>query len=377
MPGPPMTHPDHEARRQKLCRLMAAPDDPERVVEAFLVTGETNVRYLSGFTGDAAYLVVTPSRSVILSDGRYTQQIAEECPGIEARIRPLGVVMHDFVAKLVRELAPARLGFESQYLTIAEHGAIAESLKDSGIKLVGFAGRVDLIRALKDPFEIEQIRRAVRIAERSLAMFKAGFRPEESEEAAADTLEHFMKRCGAEGPSFPTIMASGERSALPHAQRTSAPVGSTEFLLVDWGAASGGYRSDLTRMVATGKVSAQFERIYRIVLSAQKAAIASIRPGVEARAVDGAARAVIEEAGYGPQFSHSVGHGLGLDIHEVPALRKESTLTLKAGMIVTVEPGIYLPGWGGIRIEDDVLITPEGAEVLSTFPRELESLALD
>lgn len=372
-----MTPPDREARRQKLRRLMAAPDDPERVVEAFLVSGETNIRYLTGFTGDSAYLLVTPSRAVILSDGRYTQQIADECPDIESRIRPLGVVMPEFLAELVREVGPARLGFESQYLTFAEHNAIGEALKGAGIGLVGFAGRVDMIRALKDPFEIEQVRRAIRIAERGMAMFKAGFRPEESEEDAADTLERHMKRCGSEGPSFPTIMAAGSRSALPHAGVTSAPVGSSEFLLVDWGATSGGYRSDLTRMVATGKVSAQFERIYRTVLSAQKAAIASIRPGTEAKAVDLAARSVIEEAGFGAEFAHSVGHGLGLDIHEMPALRKESTLTLKPGMIVTVEPGIYLPGWGGIRVEDDVLITPDGAEVLSTFPRELDSLALD
>ena len=186
-----------------------------------------------------------------------------------------------------------------------------------------------------------------------------------------------MRRCGATGASFPPIVAVGIRSALPHARPTDTTrIGDDHFVLIDWGATGRPYKSDLTRVLVTGKVTPEFEKVYETVLAAQERAIASIRPGVCARDVDAEARSVIEQAGFGRFFDHGLGHGLGMDIHEAPRLRKESETILQPGMIVTVEPGIYLPDWGGVRIEDDVLVTSDGCEVLTHLPRTLDSVHL-
>src|SRR5262249_28498163 len=193
----------------------------------------------------------------------------------------------------------------------------------------------------------------------------------------ADELENYLRRCGATASSFPPIVAVGVRAALPHARPSpTIRVGDDDFVLIDWGAAGHPYKSDLTRVVVTGKVTPTFETIYRTVLTAQECAIAAIRPGVKAHDVDAEARSIIEEAGFGRFFDHGLGHGLGMDIHEAPRLRKGSQDTLEPGMMVTVEPGVYLPDWGGIRIEDDVLVTHDGCEVLSSVPKSLDSVRL-
>jgi Xaa-Pro aminopeptidase len=207
-------------------------------------------------------------------------------------------------------------------------------------------------------------------------MFRAGLRREETEIDAADAMEGYLRRCGSSSAAFEPIVAAGARSALPHARPTAeVRLADSDFLLVDWGATVGGYRSDLTRMLVTGKVGPDFARAYRAVLTAQERAIAAIRPGTTAGDVDALARAAIEEAGYGGRFGHGLGHGLGLEIHESPWFRPHSDDVLRPGMVFTVEPGIYLPGWGGIRIEDDILVTEDGAEVLTGVPREPESLS--
>src|SRR5262249_3090751 len=197
----------------------------------------------------------------------------------------------------------------------------------------------------------------------------------DSEKDVADAIENFLRRCGATAASFPPIVAIGVRSAQPHARpTTTARIGDGDFVLIDWGASGQPYRSDLTRVVVMGKVTPTFEMIYGTVLTAQARAISAIRPGVKAGDVDAEARSVIEAAGFGGFFDHGLGHGLGMDIHEAPRLRKESQDLLEPGMVVTVEPGIYLPDWGGIRIEDDVLVTHDGCEVLSHIPKSLESV---
>jgi Xaa-Pro aminopeptidase len=206
-------------------------------------------------------------------------------------------------------------------------------------------------------------------------MLRAGLRREESEKDVADALENYLRRCGATAASFPPIVAAGVRSALPHARPLAeAQIGEADFVLVDWGATGRPYKSDLTRVVVTGKVTPKFERIYRTVLAAQQRGIAAIRPGVMARDVDAEARSVIEEAGFGRFFRHGLGHGLGMDIHEAPRLHTHCDDRLEPGMVVTVEPGIYLPDWGGIRIEDDVLVTAEGCEVLSHVPKSVDAV---
>jgi Xaa-Pro aminopeptidase len=254
-----------------------------------------------------------------------------------------------------------------------------ETLKDKAktVEWVAVSGKVEALRAVKDRTEIDAIRLAVGQADRAFAMLRAGLNEGDSEKELADALEGYLRKCGASAAAFSPIVAVGGRSALPHARPTiESKVGDADFLLVDWGSSAGPYKSDLTRVLVTGKVTPKFEKVYRTVLKAQEAGIAALKPGAKACDVDTAARSVIEEAGLGRFFTHGLGHGVGLDIHENPFFRKSSESTLKSGMVVTIEPGVYLPDWGGIRIEDDVLITPEGPEVLSHVPKSLEEAIL-
>jgi Xaa-Pro aminopeptidase len=355
-------------RRERLREALRSDD-----VDAFLISSSTNVSYLTGFGGESSVLILGRQRDRIISDGRFTAQIEQECPGLEAHIRVPGQEMVSTIARLVESLGIRRLAFEAGALTVADHLSLHGAL--SGVALVGVEGRVEALRQVKDEVEIAAIREAIRCAERAFTMLRAGLREGDSEKDTADALEGYLRHCGATCSSFPPIVAVGVRSALPHARPTTATrIGDDDFVLVDWGAAGRPYKSDLTRVLVTGKVTSTFESIYRIVLVAQERGIAAIRPGVKAHQADALARSVIEDAGFGGFFDHGLGHGLGMDIHEAPRLRQGSNVTLEPGMVVTVEPGVYLPGWGGIRIEDDVLVTPEGCEVLSDVPKSLESV---
>ena len=342
-------------------------------IDALLVVAEPNVRYLTGFTGDASALLVTGTRLLMISDGRYVAQLAEECPGLEVHVRPVEQVLFDAIGAVIAGFGAKRVGFEPSKLTVAQHAKLGELAP--AIDLVGVAGQVEALRAVKDEGEVAAIRAAIDQAERAFVMLRAGLDPDDSEKQLADALEGYLRRCGASAAAFAPIVAVGARAALPHAQPTrSARVRDADFLLVDWGASSGGYKSDLTRVVLTGKVTPKFEAVYRTVFAAQEQGIKALRPGARAGDVDAAARSVIEAAGYGRSFNHGLGHGFGLEIHESPFFRRDNPVTLKAGMIVTIEPGIYLPEWGGVRIEDDVLITPDGPVVLTQVPRSLEAI---
>ncbi|MDR3637471.1 MAG: Xaa-Pro peptidase family protein [Isosphaeraceae bacterium] len=357
-------------RREKLVASLARDE-----VDALLVVSETNVRYLTGFTGDSSALILMRDRALLVSDGRYATQIAQECTEVDPHIRPLGQEMDDALAEVIGRLGLGRVAFESSVVSVARHEELTNRLPT--VSFLPVLGRVETLRAVKDEQEVATIRAAISMAERAFAMLRAGLRLIDTEKDAADDLEHYLRRCGAAAASFPPIVAVGPRAALPHARPSGeARIGDDDFVLIDWGASavSAPYKSDLTRVVVTGKVTPKFETIYRTVLSAQERAIAAIRPGVAARDVDAEARSVIEEAGFGAFFQHGLGHGLGLDIHEAPRLRKESDIKLLPGMVVTVEPGIYVPGWGGVRIEDDVLVTPDGCEVLTHVPRSLDSV---
>jgi Xaa-Pro aminopeptidase len=239
---------------------------------------------------------------------------------------------------------------------------------------------VEQLRQCKDADEIAQIREAIRIAERAFSMFRAMLRPDDSEKELADALEMYVRRAGGTESSFPAIVAVGDRAALPHAPPTARRVEQDPLLLVDWGACGAFYKSDLTRVLwrrHNGAASDKLERVFEVVLEAQRRAIAAVRPGVLGSDVDAAARSYIAEAGYGSYFTHGLGHGLGLQVHEAPGLRPTSTTVLQPGMVVTIEPGIYLPGWGGIRIEDDVVVTPDGVEVLTNCPRDFASSRIE
>ena len=284
--------------------------------------------------------------------------------------------MNKALAHVIEKMGLRRVALEAMSWTIADY----EDLKEAAptVEFLGVKGRVEALRQIKDDDEIAAIRESVRYAERAFTMLRAGMRLGESEKDVADALESYLRRCGATGASFPPIVAVGVRSALPHARPTSATmIGQDDFVLIDWGATGRPYKSDLTRVVVTGKVTSMFEKVYRTVLTAQERGIAAIRPGAKAHDVDAEARSVIEEAGFGRFFDHGLGHGLGMDIHEAPRLRKESDVTLEPGMVITVEPGVYLPDWGGIRIEDDVLVTPDGCEVLSHVAKSLDSVRIE
>lgn len=351
-------------RRDKLRKLMV-----RQGCDALLVSKVTNVTYLTGFTGDDSYLLVTPREAVIISDPRYTTQLEEECSDCTLHIRPHGSSMSGAVCAVARAAKVFQLAVEGAWLSVSEFEEFREQF---GHGTIGVTTRlVEQLRETKDSDEIGLLRQAIDCAERAFLILRASLRPERTEKEVCDELENNMRRFGAKGASFPPIIAVGARAALPHAQPGEAQIGSADFTLVDWGATYAGYRSDLTRVLVTGRLAPKFERVYHLVLQAQMAAIAAIRPGVTGRDVDKVARDTIAAGGFGKQFSHGLGHGIGLDIHEGPRLRYENDQPLRAGMVVTVEPGIYLPGWGGVRIEDDVLVTKNGHDVLTSAAKQL------
>jgi Xaa-Pro aminopeptidase len=349
--------------RENLVRLLES-----EAVDAFLITNPINVSYLTGFSGDSSFLVLGKTRAILVSDARYTEQIIEECPGLESHIRPHHQFIQNAAAEVLDKLGYHQVGFESAHVSVADLEKLIGLIPH--VEWKQGRDRVESLRQVKDPSEVAQIREAITIAERAFAMFRAMLRPTDSEKDLSDNMECYLRRSGGRCASFPSIIAVGERAALPHAPPTSRSVGDAELLLVDWGAVGRAYNCDLTRVLAGHRISPKLEQIYAVVLRAQQRALAAIRPGVRARDVDAEARAVIGEAGFGQFFGHGLGHGLGLQIHEAPAIRQNSEAVLQTGMVFTVEPGIYLPGWGGVRIEDDVLVTPDGCEVLTHVPKE-------
>jgi Xaa-Pro aminopeptidase len=344
-------------------------------LEGLLVSAGSNVGYLTGFTGDDSALLIASDHAIVISDGRYALQLEQECPDLAAEIRPIGMPMPVAIGEIARKLGIRRLGFESNATSVADFETLRSAA--GGVELVPIRGLVERLRMVKDADEIAAIREAVHMAESAFLELRSWLRPGVTEKEAADRMESALRTCGASAASFPPIIAAGPRSALPHARPSQDQrIEDDSFVLIDWGATGRTYKSDLTRVLTTGKVTREFERAHDAVLEAQRRAIAAIRPGVEARVVDAEARAVLEEAGFGPHFNHSVGHGIGRDLHEAPFLRGVTETRLSSGMVVTVEPGVYLPGWGGIRIEDDVLVTDSGCEVLSSLPKSLDSAAL-
>jgi Xaa-Pro aminopeptidase len=342
--------------------------------DALLVTSPVNVRYLTGFTGEDSFLIVGRGLTVLVSDSRFETQIAEECPGLDAHIRPRTKTITEAVGEVAERSKVMKLAFESNTTSYAQWQALTQTVKP--LELVPQPDLVETLRLIKDDGELAQIREAIQQAERGFQLLKASLSPEMTEQQAANELERGMRHFGAKQAAFDSIVAVGPRAALPHARPTSARIGDAGFLLVDWGARnSGGYHSDLTRMVVTGTISPKLEKLYRVVLQAQRRGIEAVRPGVLAGEVDSAARNAIRQAGWAENFGHGLGHGIGLEIHEGPRVSQNSKVELKPGMVITVEPGIYLPGWGGIRIEDDVLVTRTGHEVLTSLPRDLESAA--
>lgn len=355
-------------RRQKLVKLLAAAK-----LDALLVTTPSNVTYLTGFTGEDSYLLLSKRNALVLSDPRFTTQLEDECPGLELSIRKPGTGILEQTAQAVTALRAKQLGIEAASLSVAAWNELSRQLTKT--TLAPTQGLVEQLREIKDRDEIEAIRAAIVIAERAYDILRASLRGDQTEKQVADELEHNIRLLGGKGTSFPPIVAVGARAALPHARPTAQRIDAAPFVLVDWGACGALYKSDLTRVLATSRIPPKLQRVYRVVLEAQERAIAAIRPGALCSEVDRVARETIASAGFGRHFGHGLGHGIGLDIHEGPRLSANQNRPLQAGMVVTVEPGVYLPGWGGVRIEDDVLVTPDGCEVLSSAPKQWEDVA--
>ncbi len=358
------------SRQEKLIRKLRSAD-----CEALLVSNEKNVSYLTGFTGDSSVLILGKQHRIFISDTRYETQLQEECPDLEVVTRTNRQPMDEMIAEVAKKAKIKSLGFESSTLTVAEYEKLRE--KAETVEWVALAGQVEELRQIKDATEIAETREAVRLAERGFEVLRASLTADSTEREVAHDLEHTMRRFGAKGVSFPPIVAVGARAALPHARPGRGRISAAGFVLIDWGAETfAGYKSDLTRVLVTGKIPPKLEKIYGVVLKAQQEAIQKIRPGAKCSEIDQAARNVIEQAGFGKNFGHGLGHSIGLNIHEWPRFAPTSEEELKPGMILTVEPGIYLPHWGGVRIEDDVLITKAGHEVLSSVPKQFEEIVL-
>ena len=368
-------HTNAVARRDRL-RAKLAQDG----VDAYLISGVANVTYLTGFKGEASHLVVSKNKDILVSDARFTEQIKNECPGLEALIRPPTKKTLDMVAEAIRSIKALSIGFECQVLTVSDFESLKEILPECS--WLATRERVETQRMVKEPIEIEAICAAIKMAQDAFTSLSKSLSTSQTEKNVADELERLMRSMGAQCAAFPIIVAAGLNAALPHAIPSQHCIGNESLLLVDWGASSpSGYKSDLTRVLDThnfSKTKGQAEskdklrKIYSVVQMAQKAAFDSIKPGVKALDVDRAARQLIAEAGYGEYFGHGLGHGIGLQIHEAPWLRPGSETVLEPGMVFTLEPGIYLPGWGGVRIEDNILVTSSGAEYLTGISRELD-----
>lgn len=366
----PLLRPDYSARRAAVRDLLV-----QHETDALLVTDLLNIRYLTGFTGSNAALLVyawdsvdAEKRTVICTDGRYLTQIAEQVPGLRAEIaRASGRRL----IELAGEWSLGRLGYESHVMTVDEQRTYLEL--GCGVEFVRAPGLVERLRSVKDDSEVAMLRAACAAADAGLAALIAadGLRPGRTERQVARQLDWLMFEHGADAVSFETIVAAGPNSAIPHHRPTDAVLAAGDFVKLDFGATVGGYHSDMTRTLVLGS-AAQWQRdLYDLVLQAQAAGRAALRPGAQLADVDAAARSVIEAAGLGELFLHGLGHGVGLEIHEAPGIAKTATGTLLAGAAVTVEPGVYFSGRGGVRIEDTLVVREQGPELLTLTTKDL------
>jgi Xaa-Pro aminopeptidase len=357
----------HCLRRDRLAACLAAEG-----LDAFLVSDLVNVRYLTGFTGSNAALLVfaddTPA--VLATDSRYRTQAARQAPDLAAVIeRACGRHLIGRAAKA----GTRRIGFESHVVTVDGYDALSGELADHSGELVRASGTVEALREVKDAGEVALLKLACEAADAALAELieGGGLRPGRTEKAVARELEALMIDHGADGPSFETIVAAGANSAVPHHRPTEALLNRGDFVKIDFGALVGGYHSDMTRTFVLGSAAAWQKEIYALVSAAQQAGVDAAVEAAPLCEVDGAARGMIADAGYGEHFGHGLGHGVGLQIHEAPGINSAARGVLQANSVVTVEPGVYLPDRGGVRIEDTLVVGARGPEPLSRFTKDL------
>ncbi len=349
-----------ESRRQKLLQKLV-----ENEVDAILVSQPENRLYLSGFDGSAGFLLITRQDAVLATDFRYIEQAKKQAPEYEI-FRTAGD-MADWFPQLTAGLGLRRLGFEAGHITFTAYRQLKEAAQKikPGLDLVPLDGLGESLRMIKEPGEIKAITRAAEISDSAFKYIEDRIHAGMTENEVAWEIEQFMRQNGSQALPFEIIVAAGPNSALPHARPTRRQIQAAEPVLIDIGARFDGYCSDLTRTICLGTPDDNFRKIYDIVLGAQLSVIALIKEGMAGETVDSLARAVIREAGYGEAFGHSLGHGVGLASHELPRLGPGSTEPIASGMVFSNEPGIYLPGWGGVRIEDLLLMEDGKPRVIS------------
>lgn len=336
-------------------------------IDAVIVMNPYNRRYLTGFTGTSGYAVISRSRRIFMTDSRYTEQAAQECRSYEIVMMERGTV--EDILDVLKSMNYCKLGFEDNYLTVQRFNSLRDGLKD--IELVPIGSIIEKIREIKDKEEINRIKKAAATADNAFSHILGVIKPGISEQDVALELEYFMKKSGASALSFDTIVASGQRSSMPHGVATNKKIEYGDTVVLDFGCIFEGYCSDMTRTVFVGKADDEIRKIYEIVLKAQKAALDLIKPEVACKDVDLQARKIIEDMGYGKNFGHGLGHSVGLEIHEEPRLSTKSEGILKPDMVVTVEPGIYVEGFGGVRIEDLVVVTENGLENFTSSRKDI------
>jgi Xaa-Pro aminopeptidase len=351
----------YNTRRARLERYFK-----EFEVDAILISNLLNIRYLSGFTGSEGAMLATPEGLWLLCDSRYT---------IQARLETVDIEVRQFsdkknsVAELIEELNIRQLGFESAHTTVSAFREFSACL--GGCNLVPINESLDQIRSVKNAAEIDMLAEVAGLASGALKTVLAMIKPGVLEKDIARELEIEMLRCGAEGKAFDFIVASGERGSMPHGRASSKEIAADELVTIDFGAKLNGFYSDETVTVAVGRPGDRLCHVYSVVKEAHDLAIAAVKPGVACNYLDSIAREYISQQGYGEYFGHGLGHGVGLEIHEKPVISPRNSLIVESGMVFTIEPGIYIPGLGGVRIEDTVAVTEEGCRLLTKMPKEL------
>ncbi len=361
---------DHLGRQRRLQSLLAT-----YRLDALLVAHPANVRYLCGFTGSAGAVIISEGKSIFFTDGRYKEQAKIEVQGSRVAVAaksPLAAAAEWLVGN-AKKLGLKTLGIEAEHLSVAERSRLARTLP-AGLRLREAPPLVEQARMIKDAEEIERLHTAVVLGASLFDVILKAIRPGVKETAVAAELEYAARRAGADGMSFDTIVASGTRSALPHGRASEAAIPASGFVVCDFGVILAGYCSDMTRTVHVGRPGPEMRRIYEAVGEAQQAALETVRAGVAVSTVDRSARKVLHSKGLAKHFTHSTGHGVGLEIHEAPRLAAGQSDVLRAGMVITIEPGAYVPGVGGVRIEDMVVVTEQGCQILTPTGKELVTI---
>ncbi len=364
---------DHKGRRTKIQSVLS-----QNRLDALLVTHLPNIRYLCGFTGSAGALLITENHSLFFTDGRYTTQAHDEVQGSRVVIaqQPALLAVARWIAgnrKSFGRKTAWKLGIEGEHLSVAARDRLTGALP-SFCRLRKSVGLVERHRMVKDSKEMECIRAAVRLGAKLFDRALETIRPGVRESEVAEEMEYAAHQAGAPEMSFPTIIAAGKRSALPHGRASAARIPARGFVVCDFGVILTGYCSDMTRTVHVGRATAEAQHVYQAVRRAQQAAIEAVRPGVSVGEVDLAGRKLLQREGLAKYFTHSTGHGVGLEIHEAPRIAVGQTEILHPGMVITIEPGVYLPGRMGVRIEDMVVVTERGCEVLASTTKDLITL---